>query len=502
MNDKEIAALESEVTSIINKMERTVTPFEDFVDIKCLDIDRNVIREILKRTFWNATKSKFYSLTNNNILNVYERSLAYKCLCEVNGAVFNQGYIFGIDGGKGGFSQDNKKALNANLKNILLDYFVVYSQRSAISMGVDMFAKDSRIVMKEESAKIIFNHNQFEVEVEPRADIVADYKAHFNLLDDFLEFIVASRFAIDRKKAYLWFLCPSDWGKGFIMGTLKDLGMSLELSVKEVEKMFEGSPAARSMTDFKRNMVIVVDEFKTVKSEIKQLQSTISLAPKNQLSFDVEVYAKCFFSAESVDSLVGEFGVEDQFVNRFNIFKFQGTLNTRELYKEVGGAEYFRHVKAYIAKSFNARIDAKIKVGKAQAEKDAENYLNEFMSKNGLANHYTRLSENMPDIAEQVANYAKDKATMLNQNPDGSYQHEKLKHETIFIANSELYLKSASKMIEDWINENVGHSQKSMLSKKKSEIITALSTDGEGVKSHTISKYSIKGIKVKKELYS
>jgi len=58
-----------------------------------------------------------------------------------------------------------------------------------------------------------------------------------------------------------------------------------------------------------------------VKSELKQLQSQITLSPKNQLSCTVEIFAKVFTSAESVGSLVTENGVEDQFANRMSIFR-------------------------------------------------------------------------------------------------------------------------------------------------------------------------------------
>ena len=46
----------------------------------------------------------------------------------------------------------------------------------------------------------------------------------------------------------------------------------VEMSTKEVEEIFEAKSVGKSMKEFKRCFAIFFDEFKAVKSEIKQLQ--------------------------------------------------------------------------------------------------------------------------------------------------------------------------------------------------------------------------------------
>ena len=70
--------------------------------------------------------------------------------------------------------------------------------------------------------------------------------------------MVAARFSQDRKKAFLWLKAPSDWGKGILMDALADLGLVVYISVKEVERMFDGNPVGKSMQDFKRAFVLFV----------------------------------------------------------------------------------------------------------------------------------------------------------------------------------------------------------------------------------------------------
>ena len=65
-----------------------------------------------------------------------------------------------------------------------------------------------------------------------------------------------------------------------------------------------GAPVGLSADNFKRAIVLWVDEFKSVKSELKQLQNEIELSPKNQVRQSVAIYTKLFTSAESVASLV------------------------------------------------------------------------------------------------------------------------------------------------------------------------------------------------------
>jgi len=474
------------------RIERDIKKDIPDVSLDKLRVNEEVINKIVSRTFWDSQKNKFFSMTNKNVLNAYTERSAFKHLCETNGSIFNSDYIR-EEADKIQLSKGETKELLNRCKAHLLDYIVVYSQRSSIEMRVDMFADCPRIEMQAETAMVVFSHVSYPVKRRPNEEIIADYKKHFPLLDEFLGFLIASRFARDRKKSFLWFKCQSDWGKGFLMGVLGELGLSVELSVKEIEKMFEGAPVGRSMTDFKHSLALVLDEFKTVKSELKQLQSTITLAPKNQLSFKAEIFAKLFFSAESVDSLVGESGVEDQFINRFNLFELKGDLTRRAVFIKHGSGAYFDSVLSYVASTLNASIEDKKKIGKAQAEKDSENYLNDFMGRHGLGLSHTRLSDAMEDMAREIAllvfNESKLSASTIAQNH-------------ILKDDNGIYIVRPAKLIENWIDDNFSFSEKVTISKKKSEIVAVLSVDGKGTKKIRIKHEGLKScVHVRPDLY-
>lgn len=482
-------------TQVSDSIESMLIKAIPSINVAEVSISVEAINKIISLTLWDANKGKFYSLSKENVLNAYDKPSGFKLLSKVNGRVFDEEAIRE-------FAKDatmTKAEVNALIKgceNQLLDYLVIHNQRSSIEMRVDMYARVPRIEMQADNARIVYIHKPYPVKGSVNAEIIADYKEHFPLVDDFISFVIASRFARDRKRSFLWFLCESDWGKGFLMGVLSELNASIELSIKEVEKMFEGGPVGRSMADFKNSLALVIDEFKTVKSEVKQLQSTITISPKNQFSVSVEIFAKLFFSAESVDSLVGEAGVEDQFVNRFSIFNLSGNLTKREVFKSQGSGLYFDTVLAYFATEFNSSVEHYQSLGMSVAEKEAEAYINGFVSRHGMANTYTRLSDSIEDIARAFAYDLYDQS---------DYSSASLERRFDIVLNGDaLYLLKPAKSYEEWVKNNYGCSEQVMLRKKRKDVFKVMSVGGKGVCKHRPDGSmgrQLDSIKIRMELY-
>jgi len=242
--------------------------------------------------------------------------------------------------------------------------------------------------------------------------------------------------------------------------------------------MLEGRPVGRSAEDFKRAFVLLIDEFKTVKSELKQLQSQITLSPKNQLSCTVEIFAKVFTSAESVGSLVTENGVEDQFANRMSIFQEAGDITKRRLFQEVGNSRYFRAVLAYAACSLNSGIGAMQLLGREEAEAHAEACLNGFIKLHGLDTVYERFSDSLPALAAEIVEYFTD--------GDGSMSSP------VINDHGAVYLRSPAKAVDDYLVEHYDLSQITAFRRKKDELIKLMSADGKGSIAHRINGKAVK----------
>jgi|GEM_PF-1374853 len=477
--------IESRIFSALN------TPTTDRPALKeALAVKPIIIHRMIRGAFWSGQKSKLFLLNGHDSLNQYAGKEGFKflekrfgrpvSLVELNRLV-DEAEIPG-KGNKTGF----RKTLLSIHKTVIMDYLKFHNQRDTVEWRVDIFATRSRMEFMEDGVRVILKHHPFKCDYPTwNPKIVDDFKDHFPRFDTLLDFIVHSRFVLDRKKAYLWIKAPSDWAKGFLLGVLRELKCSIEISIKEIEAMLEGQPAGRSPKDFKRAFVLAVDEFKTVKSELKQLQSEITLAPKNQLVCSVEIFAKLFLSAESVPSLVTESGVEDQFCNRISFFDEKGSLVNRPLYKEVQNPAYFQSIVAYTVEKLNVKVDQLRQLGKMQAQMAAEQWLDDFIGRYGLDQYYQRYSDSLPELAERIIRYWK---SWSNQSGE----------DRILNTKDGVFVTSPAKMLEQFFEQHFDKSQIPSLRKKREELFVLLSEDGKGIITHrTVGVKPIWGIKLK-----
>jgi hypothetical protein len=381
----------------------------------------------------------------------------------------------------------------------VIDHLMLHNQRNMIEMRVDMFAAQGRMEIRDEVVRVVYTHTPF----EPRLDsydqaIVDDYLDHFPELEFFLCWIVSARFARDRKRAYIWMHCDSDWGKSFLLAILESFGVTNEISVKEVEKLFEGAPVGASMVDFKRSFALVVDEFKSPRSELKQLQNTISLAPKYQLKQQVEIFAKVFLSAEDVPSLASDEGIEDQFSNRFNYYRGRGDLSQRHMFRTVGRAAYFDNVQTYVAQYLNRMVDSFVSLGPAKAEVRAERYLDTFWASYNISRVFTKFSDNLPQMANEfvdwlITNYVRAKDREIYSGHPSPVEQEFLDN-LVRKAPDEWVLLCGSMMVGKWIDAKKDQSARGSIKFKRGQIVWQCSQDGENPKPMRVAGKPVKGV--------
>jgi hypothetical protein len=449
-------------------------------------VDALIIRDMIEGAFWSGAKMRMFLLNPDECLVQFVSTDAWKFLCKRFGSPMDAGEIIKqLETDLGAplakkVECDARKAISKITAEGVVDYLKYENQRDSVEWVVDMFGTRSRLELKEDVVRIVLTHRTLAASGKVDPACVADYRAHFPLLDEVLQYIVAARFALDRKKAFIWLFSASDWGKDFLMGALRGLGLVVETSVKEVEAAFEGKPSGMSATEFKRAFILAMNEFKTVKSEIKQLGSYLELSPKNQLRTRVQIYTKLFMSAESVPSLVGENGVEDQFANRMSMIKGDEKLTDRALYKADQG-RYFRSVQGYVAGELNRLIGEYQALGLEGAERCADTYLSAFLGRHGLDQHYERLSASYPTVADQAVAWIRSPQCGKSLASDGGYH----------------YLTHATKVLDDYLAEHYTISEVGTLRRRKDEIMIHMSDDGRGNTNHRIGGRQVKSVKLK-----
>lgn len=458
------------------------------LETEAVKSDLKVIDEMITSSFWSGQKSKMNSLNSENSLVIFCKEDSFNFLQKIYGHVVSYESVMEaallIDSDPAKAAKIAKSAMLIPHKAII-EHIMLNNQRERIEMRVDMFADTGRVEMLDEMARVVYPHYELLPKVTHYdQSVIDDYKQHFPMLDDFINFVVASRFARDRKKSYLWLKCESDWGKGFLLGILAEFGLTVDLSIPEISSLMSGSPVGRSMSDFKRAMVMSVDEFKTMRDEVKRLQNSIDISPKNQLSACVEIFVKLFTSADDVPSLAGDNGVEDQFANRFSFINGVGVLEKRDKFKACGSGYYFDNVASYFASAVNLKVEEMRSYGRVESENRSAIYLKNFHKKHGIGNNFKRLSMTLDTICEEMVAWFVGYAEIDMTRTDSAkaYSHKVIQDfsgKILKCDRGDYYLKSYSKAVDDYLHLTLDRPQLAMVGKRKVEMISKISADDD-----------------------
>lgn len=452
-------------------------------NVPALEVSPAIIHLILTGVFWATSGKEIRILSDAENLNQHGYERGYRFITHKFGHPVNNKVL--DDLARSACAKEagdsTPAAVERYVRSVagivstsILEYLEYHNQRTTIRYSSDMFAERTLMRMDRDNVNIIYKHNPLETSrairsaVDPR--VIVDYKEHFPRIDLFLEFIAAARFSRDRKKAYLWIQAATDWGKGLLMGALSELGCSVNLNMADLERMIEGGPSGQSPEAFKRKFVLNLNEVKSIKREIKEVESTLSMSPKYQMTTTVDVYAKILWSADNIPSLVGEEGVEDQLANRINVFNevATGSIHDRKLFNDVGAAVYFDNLVYYIRDTLNRLLDTYVAMGVGESERKAQQWLNEFHAQHNVGRAHGRLSEALPRMAESL---------MLDIK--GAVFHEQ---QGIGVRNDgdNWYISSPKKFVNDWIKRTYSHSEIGMHMPKVDDLLRMISADGSG----------------------
>lgn len=328
-----------------------------------------------------------------------------------------------------GSDKDYLKKLHKYLTEQIIKTVVMFRQVESSVNRVDMFGSSTRLELLHDGVvERTYKHKPlktyWDVDDGDIKDAITDYRKHFPQVDEFLDALVDARFANSAREAFLWLHCVSSWGKGVLMNGVLGrggLGIVTAVSASEIEAAFDGKPIGLDIDKLYRSWVLFVDEFKGVKSEFKQLDREITGAAKNRMRVTMDLYMKVFASAETVDSLAGEYGIEEQFSRRFSYITGEGVIDERQVYLDMGAGLYIDALRAYCARRINARVKEYRAMGKQEAGETGVERLHEFHERHHILKAFSTLAEGIEIIVDDLREIIRDYA-----NGRGLIKYEKV----------------------------------------------------------------------------
>ena len=442
------------------------------------------------KIFYSGSKARAFLFNGGGDLIQCPDAKVHGYIDNIFGQFLDTGMIFAHEQAAGG---QTAAGVIKNCFRVFMEMVEINHQRETINYKVDMFADHARMDIRKDGVNVTYpfqplacknlsNCTPFEIE-----SIVNDYREHFPEFDQFLQLLCAARFAPTAREGYIWLNVMSDWGKTFLLnGVLgAELGIVVEASMSEIEKVFTGNPIGKTAQDFIRAWVLFVDEATVIKGEIKQLDSHISGAPKNQLSFSAQVYTKVFASATSIASFAGEAGVEVQFDNRFSYMAPKGgqVLRSRELFM-ASKFKYREALAVHVASVLNGYVQQMRDLGAVAAASYSDELLHTLHEK-------WRISKSKGSLEESHTAYAAELRDLIKRLVEGDMMAvnglSKQTKELFDMSAGNLVrghhahygevvvLKKPAKLVKAWLLDQVDRSESGKLLYSHEDLLDRLS---------------------------
>ena len=439
------------------KLESLVTSF----------VNEDKIEAYLRNTGYNPKTGKFTWISSSGNIRQFiktEVSIFFKDL-STDRILTSEENTLAFDVLKNQYGCETVDEYYKLVQHQMISWLMFHNQYDSMSFTVNAFGPNEVSFDKNQMVVKLNKILPREVPLVENSLVVNDYKKHFPNFDKFIDLILASRFGADKKECYLWMKCESNWGKSMLFENLLmgRMGLVTLLKEKELKKAMSGDPVGVNGNDFIYSWILLFEEFRGAVSELKDISHNLSFAPKGSARVTVDLYLKAFLSAEQVNSLEGDHGVEKQFANRFMKMELGGSLVERTLYKS--DQEYYKSVLAsYIYRRFLKGIEHYLSVGEIESSREAQKILSDFRS-----DHLMKSGDLLEGISEVRENFFNNVIRDLDFGGSEKYS------DVFFVTEDVLYTTNKGKAAEMFIIESFARKdQNKMQHKTNNELLGLL----------------------------
>jgi hypothetical protein len=372
-----------------------------------------------------------------------------------------------------------------------ITYIKIYNTYNNITFKNDIFAEKSEIKIDKDRKEIIFINNKIlirkpekiDVNEKLKEEIIRDYKEHWEgKLNNFIDYIVAIRFANDRKLSYLNLNAPSNWGKSFLMEIFEELGISTEARITDLK---EDKATGLSVNSILNSFIIFIDEFKKFYNYLFKYTHNLVIEEKFKQAVKVPVYSKILLNADESESF--NYAVDEQIKNRVLIMKITNytKLDDRKLFKQ-NSYIYKEVVKEYFYTEIKKRINYYIDLGKIDSVAASENKIKELAEKYKIKSDF-----NINDIIKETVIYYLQDLRTKDETKMNSFDRE-IKDKIIF-EDSFVYIKTPIRTIMKILSKELDEAEYKKIEYKKAQLAKIFKTE---VKTRRTAGQIFKGFKI------
>lgn len=279
----------------------------------------------------------------------------------------------------------------------------VRNQASSLHRRIDMFAESADLTIDRNGvATFTQPFTPFDGGNRPDQRYVDDYREQFPGIEDLLKWILACRFASDRKTGFAWVQAVSNAGKGLCFGELQKMGVIVDMDANDLARTIKGNPAGYTADNFLTAWALSVNECREINEDFRKLENRLTLNTKNAMATTVDLFAKIFTSADTIKGLVGEHGVEAQFANRFNALAMRSAnIEERALFTPSTKGDYAAALRYWFADVLNTGAAFYRELGPVEAARHADQEMARFFRKYALTKTAGSLADEFDNTRER-----------------------------------------------------------------------------------------------------
>lgn len=232
--------------------------------------------------------------------------------------------------------------------------------------------------------KIDFKHDLDKITQEIYQEITGAIHNHWlGVIPEILNYLVASKYAVDKKNLWLLIMADSNFGKSKIFEWMREWDGSAFINFEDIINTGINN---KKPEDYYNKICLVIDEVMGFDRKLFKIENTLEIRPMRAHTVYIPINARILLSADG-----GKFNdeyMDKQIINRVSLIDFRGRNNNDlgdlEVTKKYGKNNIKRVMSHHLHTEIVKLIDFYESLDKNSRADEAERIINNFSTKHKM----------------------------------------------------------------------------------------------------------------------